>query len=234
MAHQQITEGTIERYIRREMGAEDRREFEEHLLDCSECFEEVQLLERFVAGVRHIGRIESRPQAVAHREWRWLAPALAAVLTAVLVVAGVWIGTLRRSLSAEIRARQAAMQAAEVRPVPDTSAELIAGNLPVAVLNATRAAGREAVLSVPVGAREVALWMDVELGGGDRRFALAISADTGREVATIAGLTRNTEGAVAVMLPAAKLPAGRYTIRLSSEAPSRLLAQYNLKITAQQ
>jgi hypothetical protein len=50
-------------------------------------------------------------------------------------------------------------------------------------------------------------------------------------VETVAGLTRNSQDAIEVILPAAKLRSGRYTVRVSSETPARLLAQYALRIT---
>jgi hypothetical protein len=239
--HKQVWEETIERYIRRELGEEERRNFEEHLLDCTECFEEVQVQERFAAGVRHSGQIGLLTGAAPGRGYRWLAPAFAAALAASVIVGAVWIWTLQRSLNESMHARDVlARQIAEARPSPEPapppvfSGPLIASNLPIAVLNANRAAGGETVLAVPAASQEIALWMDVEPNGRYRTLAVAVdSGETGQAVATIAGLTRNSEGAVAVVLPAAKLPAGRYTIRLSSEAPPRLLAQYNLRIAIQ-
>ncbi len=56
-ADHHISEETIERYVRRELAEEERRSFEEHLLDCRECFEEVQTMERFVAGVINAPRL---------------------------------------------------------------------------------------------------------------------------------------------------------------------------------
>ena len=232
--HNHISEAeTIERYVRRELGEEERRDFEEHLLDCAECFEEVQLMERFVAGVRHSARKGMLNEPVPDRGLRWLAPVLAAALAAVLLLGVVWIGTLRRSLNESVHARDVLVsQLAQAKLAPAEQAEIQAGNLPIAVLQSNRSAEGESVLAVPSGAREVALWMDVEPGGRYRTFAVALSTPEGLAVETVAGLSRNSQGAVAVILPAAKLTLGRYTVRLSSETPPRLLAQYTLRITA--
>ena len=232
-AHHLVSEETIERYIRRELPAEERRIFEEHLLDCAECFDQIQLMERFVAGVRDAARAGRLLEIAPRRGMCWLVPALAVSLAVVLIGAGVWVATLRRSLEESEAARGALVrQLAQASVTTAQPVELAAGNLPIAVLNANRAAGSGSVLPVPPSAREIALWMDVEPGDRYRTFSVALLDETERVVETVQGLTRNSEGAVAVILPAAKLPVGRYMARLSSENPSRLLAQYNLRITA--
>jgi Putative zinc-finger len=231
--HNQISEETIERYVRHELADDERRIFEEHLLECPECFEEVQLMERFVAGVRHAGRTGLLTEPASDRRMPWLMPALAAGLAAVLIAAGAWIATLHRSLNESLQARDAlANQLAQARLAPVQPVEMATGNLPIAVLKADRAAGGESILQMPAATRAVALWMDVEPGSRYRTFALSVLAEAGTTIETLTGLTRNSDGAVAVILPAAKLPAGRYTVQLSSEAPPRLLAQYNLRIAS--
>jgi anti-sigma factor RsiW len=221
--HHPIPEETIERYIRRELADEERLSFEEHLLECPECFEETQLMERFVAGVRHSARAGVLGVAQTDRRQRALIVALAASLAVVLIGGGVWIYSLQRSLSIL------------ARPLPQvpSQAEVIAGNLPIAVLHADRAAGGESILRVPSSTREIALWLDVEAGGRYNTFSVTLLDEGQGTVETVAGLTRNSEGAIAVVLPASKFPEGRYKVRLSSEAPARLLAQYNLRIDPQ-
>jgi hypothetical protein len=232
-AHNQISEETIERYVRHELADDERRTFEEHLLECPDCFEEVQLMERFVAGVRHAGRTGLLAQTAVERGMPWLTPALAAGLAAVLIAGGAWVATLRHALNESVQARDAlANQLAQARLTPVQPAEIEAGNLPIAVLKADRAAGAESILQTPASAREIALWMEVEPGSRYQTFGLSVLAKEGATVETLTGLTRNSDGAVAVILPAAKLPVGRYTVRLSSEAPARLLAQYNLRIAS--
>ncbi len=234
-AHKQIAEeGTIERYVRRELGDEERRTFEEHLLDCAECFQEVQIMESFIAGVRHSARTGTLREPAPDRGLRWLAPLLATALALVVILGAMWIGTLRQRLQEADGARDALVhQVAEAKLAAAQPAELTAGNLPIAVLQANRAAGVESVLPVPRGARAAAFWMDVEPGGRYRTFGVAVSAEGGQVIEAVGGLTRNSQGAVAVVLPAAKLPAGRYTVRLSSEAPPRLLAQYTVRVSTE-
>jgi len=228
-----MTEETIERYVRRELPDEDRLDIEEHLLDCPKCFEEVQLMERFVAGVRNAARRGSLSQTAPDRNYRWLAVGLAATLAAVLIGGGLIVKGLRTSVDELTRARDGlSRQMAQVKQ-PAAAPVLIAGNLPIALLKADRAAQNQTVLKVPASAREFALWMDVEPAGRYPTFTVALLDGSGRAVESISGVTRNGEGALSVILPSARVPAGDYTVRLWSEAPAHLLAQYNLRIAAQ-
>jgi Putative zinc-finger len=231
-ADHHISEETIERYVRRELAEEERRCFEEHLLDCAECFEEVQTVERFVAGVRSAARTGSLAAAATPHRMRWLPVALAAALAAVLIGGGWSVRTLHRSLDESLAARDSlARQLAQAKLAPALPAEIAAANLPIAVLNANRAAGGAYILKVPVSAREIALWMEVEPDGRRQTFDLDVWDKAGSEIENVPGLMRNGEGAVAVLLPATKMPAGRYTVKLASQG--QLLAQYTLEIAAQ-
>jgi putative zinc finger protein len=226
-ADHHISEGTIERYVRRELAEEERRSFEEHLLDCPECFEEVQTVERFVAGVRDAARSGSLAPSAADR-MRWLPLSLAAGLAVVLIGGGWKVYTLERSLDESLAARDTLnRQLSEAKPAP----EIAAANLPIAVLNATRAAGTTYILKVPVSVREIAVWMEVEPDGRHETFDLNVSDEAGRAIESVPGLARNGEGAVAVVLPATKMPVGRYILKLASDG--QLLAQYTLEIAAQ-
>src|SRR5579863_935676 len=228
MTHDEISEGTIERYVRRELAEEERRSFEEHLLDCPECFEEVQIMERFVAGVRNAARTGSLAPAATPHRMSWLSLALAASLAAALIGGGIWVMVLRHSLRESVEARVTLAQAMAAAERPT---EIRAGNLPIAVLRADRAAGSASVLRVPASAREIALWMEVEPDGRYKTFDVDVLDAAGRSLETVPGLMRNSEGALAVILPAAKMPVGRYTVKLASAG--RLRAQYNLQIAAQ-
>jgi putative zinc finger protein len=231
MTHNQISEGTIERYVRRELAEEERRSFEEHLLDCPECFEEVQIMERFVAGVRNAARTGSLASAISQDRTPWLAVALAAGLAVALIGGGWWVRSLERSVDESLAARDGlARQLAQAMAAAEHPLEIRAGNLPIAVLRADRAAGSATLLRVPPSAREIALWMDVEPGHRYPSFSVTLQGEGSRSSETLRGLTRNGDGAISIVLPASKLPTGRYTVQLSSEQPVRLLAQYNLQI----
>ena len=99
---------TIERYVRHELPADERLAFQEHYFACDECFEQVQMTARFVAGVRDAARdgvlAAERPErarSVASlfdygRIFQWATPALAVSLLVALAVIGWWAWSLRR------------------------------------------------------------------------------------------------------------------------------------------
>ena len=68
----------IERYVRNQLSAEERRAFEEHFFGCEECFEKLQATERFTAGIRDAcsrGLLEESPSTEVGpaRTWRgWI------------------------------------------------------------------------------------------------------------------------------------------------------------------
>lgn len=219
---------TFERFVRNDLPAQERRTVEEHLIECPECFERVQEMERFVAGVRH-----SAAEGLLDRKtvaWRpWLVPAFAGL---VVLASGVWIWNLTRSLNEIQKQRDALsqqLQSANARAVERPAPELLAGNLPLVILQASRAQ-TEQVLRLDPMAQELALW--IEVAPGNRSYAVEVSDSGDRPVQQIGGLRPNRYSAVAVVLPAQKLPQGHYVVRLFGEDPRQLLGQYSLGIAA--
>ena len=80
----------IERYVRRELSDAERQVFEEHILDCADCFEQVQEMERFAAGMRH--HFANSPADPRGARWFW--PSLAAGLAAGAWTAGALWGAM--------------------------------------------------------------------------------------------------------------------------------------------
>ena len=121
MNHQELARNeTIERYVRHELPADERLAFQEHYFACDECFEQVQMTARFVAGVRdasRTGRLTAHHQpepartvgAWFNQGWafRWAVPALAASLLIAVALIGWWALSLQR------QNQQLAQQAAE-------------------------------------------------------------------------------------------------------------------------
>ena len=58
LKHEEIEQrGMVEAYVRRKLAPEDCAAFEEHYFQCGQCFDEVQLVGKFVArGVKHAAR----------------------------------------------------------------------------------------------------------------------------------------------------------------------------------
>jgi len=87
----------IERYLRGELSADERRAFQDHFFSCDECVEQMQTMHRFIAGVRFAAESGSlRPVEVprsgteAKSPWvGWLRPAFAFASIAVLALSAI-------------------------------------------------------------------------------------------------------------------------------------------------
>ena len=246
MMHKDIEEQEIiERYVRNQLAAEERRAFEEHYFGCEECFERLQDTERFIAGVRDAGSrglLEGSlsADAPAVRRWSaWMIPALAASSCAAvaLAVAVAWtfffqIPRLRRQLdqtSADLTTQREAIVALQKQVVSAAQAET---NVPLVMLEATRdaqAPPNDLVLSPD--AKHLTLWIELP-SSTSRTFRLEIAAADSSHVQTLDDLKRNAYGALVVSLPAELLQSGIYAVRLSRQEPSpvTLVAEYRLRI----
>jgi hypothetical protein len=244
MMHPQIEdEEIIERYVRNQLAEAERKAFEEHFFGCDDCFEKLQVAERFVAGVR-----DAASRGLLAREvedtsrgssWRgWLVPAFGVSVCAALVLATFsgWLyfsqmPKLREQLgrSAEdLRAQQTARAALERQIASSIQSEL---NLPLVMLQATRdvqTAPNE--VSIPSGAKHLVLWVEVPAGKSNS-FRLQVDTADNRTIETLDNLQRNSYGALAVGLPVEALQPGDYRIKLTAEPPpASLLAEYRLRI----
>ncbi len=245
MMHQQIEdEEIIERYVRNQLGAEERKAFEEHYFTCEECFDKLEATEQFIAGVRDAGSrgLLAGEAGGRARRWiwsGWLVPSFAASACAAVVLAAFsgWLyfsemPRMRQQLSqsaAELRAQREARATLERQIASSIQAE---GNLPLVMLQATRdvqAAPNE--VSVPPGAKHLVLWVEVPAGKSNR-FRLELDTADNRPVETVDNLQRNTYGAVAVSLPVEALQPGDYRVRLTSQEPppASPVGEYRLKI----
>ena len=90
MDHQEIDECQIpERYLQRKLAAEETERFEEHLLECPECLERLELAERFQVALRDVVAEDAAREATRAGllaalarlgRWRGLGFVIAAVL----------------------------------------------------------------------------------------------------------------------------------------------------------
>lgn len=245
MMHPQIEdEEIIERYVRNQLAEEERKAFEEHFFGCDDCFEKLQVTERFLAGVRDAarrgmlaGEVEGSTRGSS---WsRRLVPAFGVSACAALVLAALsgWLyfyqmPKMREQLSQsaeDVRIQQEARAALERQIASSIQAE---PNLPLVMLQATRdvqAAPNE--VTVPPGAKHLVLWVEVTPGRSNQ-FRLRVDTADNRPVETLNNLQRNAYGALAVSLPVEALQPGDYRITLSSQEPppASLLGEYRLRI----
>jgi anti-sigma factor RsiW len=246
MMHKDIEDQEIiERYVRNQLSPEERRAFEDHFFGCEECFEKLQITERFIAGLDDAGNrglldSSSPAEAPPARAWgSWTLTALAASSCAAVVLAIVtgWtlfsqIPRLRQQLnqaSANVNAQHETIAALQRQIASAAHAE---ANVPLVMLQATRgteSSVNEAVL--PTGAGHLVLWVEAPA----RKFSsfrLQVETEDHHAVATLDHLERNSYGALAASLPAEQLQPGEFRIMLSGEEPppASLLAEYKLRI----
>ena len=245
MTHPQIEdEEVIERYVRNQLAPEVRQAFEEHYFACDECFEKLQVTERFIAGIRdaaRVGRLGSRVAGVPHaKSWAaWMLPAFAASACAAVLFAGIsaWMLFVQVPRARRQAARASAAEQAERVAEAALKAQLARDNqpeadLPLVMLEATRdvqAPPNE--ISLPLGAQHLVLW--VEMGSARYSgFRLEVRAQDNRLIEAIGHLHRNSYGALAASVPTPRLQAGEYRITLQSEEPppGTLIGEYRLRI----
>lgn len=242
MTHDQIERGELaELYVRGRLNDADRAAFEEHYFGCDACFEEVQRLEQFIAGVREMD-LESIPEpapvpapVIAMPVWRQpvFYGAMAACL-AMGVLTGWALLVDRARLTQEVadarrvsgeaatRLQMAERELAMRRAAAAAPAPSLAASLPLLMLEATRADEAPSI-QVPPGSTTLALWLEPSPAADTTRYRLEVLHGND-VVVTIPALRRNSYGALAVSVPAEKLTAGTYRARLYVEQPKPVLA----------
>lgn len=227
----------VERYVRELLGSDARRAFEEHVLDCDTCFERLQDMQRFVSGVRYAARAGLLDASAQGAGWWWrMAPAFALAASVILVAASAaWIWNQRASMDALTRqqqtlveqlasARGEMMLTARKTPPPQ------AGQLPLAILDASRSAAGANEVTIPASADRFALWIQVDPEPDPQPADVQIFDSQARLVAALSGLHENRYGALAIALPAASFPAGIYRVRVF-RAGHVLTREYLVKIS---
>jgi hypothetical protein len=243
LKHEDIDErGMVEAYVRRKLAPEDSAAFEEHYFQCGKCFDDVQLVEKFVAGVEHAARIGLLGLEAEPRPERWWRPAFACAAAAGVVLASVLTFVvfvrqparetrLRQQIEqmlSQARASQARIAELERLAALDAGAE---ANVPVVILTASRSADSANQVQLGSESRRALLWIDVPAEPSEARFGVTITASGTRLSKSIHGLKRNPSGALAASLPAADLPAGAYNVRLFNEkSPGQPIAEYRLTV----
>jgi hypothetical protein len=238
MMHSEIEKAeTVERYIRNQLTEAERQAFEEHFLGCDECFEKLQTAERLAAGMRDAaerGLIETQPQAVNPG---WFAWAFAATACIALVLAGLagWAyfgqmprlrSELRQSAAQLEKEQQFRMQTEKVLQTEQAEA-----NVPLVMLEASRAREEAASLVLKPDDKQLVLW--IEPGQSRYRdFRLDVFSSENHLVTSVDHLALGRYGALAASLPTKQLPAGDFRITLTGQnpPPAALAGEYRLEI----
>ena len=234
----------VEAYVRRKLAPEDCAAFEEHYFQCGKCFDEVELVEKFVAGVKDAARtglLDPEPEHRLERRSWWMPAFACAAASAVAFASVLAFVVVVRQPAREARLQQELQQALSQARLSqariaelDQRAALDAGpeaNVPVVILTASRSADAPNQVRLGSESRRALLWIDVPAEPPGTRFGLTLSTADGRFAKTIHDLERNSSGALAASLPAADLPAGAYNVRLFHEkSPGQTIAEYRLNV----
>jgi hypothetical protein len=206
------TRELAEAYVGGHLAPAESDAFEEHFFACTECWDDVQTLQKFRDGVRHIavnGTMETASP------WKW---AFAAAAVALIALAS-W------TMLVQIPRLEAQLAAVRNVPAPVIIAQA-QPNLPLLMLEASRADTATA-LTVPSAAPRFAIWLDAPLSArGPFRLDI-LSGDSSIE--SLTALEPNSHGALTAAVPSEKLPPGKYTARLFG-ANGALAGEYKFEI----
>ena len=237
MLHSRIeSEEFVERYVRNQLPPAECQAFEEHFFECDECFEKLQAAERFAAGMRdaaHRALLEARAEATVGAGW--LSWALPATVCVALILAGfaAWaffeqIPKLRSDLR---QARVETELRSQGAPAPVNPTELAEANVPLVMLQSTRAAEEATGVVLKPEDQRLVLW--VEPGPSRYRdFRLELYSSSNQLLIAIDHLKRGPYEGLAATVPADRLPPGQYRIRLTGQDPPTvsLVGEYQLRI----
>jgi hypothetical protein len=236
MTHPEIEQREIfEGYLRGRLSPAEREAFEDHYFGCDQCFAQVKEAGIFAAGMRDAvasGSLEEKPRRI----W-WAYPGFGFAATAATVCLAAWLGwfelpRLRSELAAQREQTSRQMQRNSELTQQLAMARPTAGNLPLLILDATRAA-EAPPWKLPQDARQLALWAEVGPSAQFAAYRLDVVDSKDQLRDSIAGLVKNSYGAVAAVIPSDRLSAQSYRVRLYGLGGdrARLVAEYGLTIT---
>lgn len=230
------------RYLRRELSDEEERQFEEHIVDCARCLDELDALEGLRHGLRaaaagtvvrsgssgaRVAAVDQRPAAWWRRPAAW-ATLAATVAVAVTIPLAVSLARQRDSwrsaavnqarLADEARQAAAALSARVDRAEQALRAVAPSSNpstaaVPVFALSVARDAQTPASrFSIPGSASLVVLTVDLD-GGDAARFRATLTS-AGAPVWSADGLIPSSPNDLGLAIPADVVPDGEYVLRL--------------------
>jgi hypothetical protein len=238
MLHSQIErEEFVERYVGDRLTAEERQAFEEHFFACDECFEKLQATERFAVGMRDAaerGRLLAPLQETNPRWFGWALPATASI---ALVMAGLlgwaYFGQMPR-LRSELRQTVAQLkneEQAQARAEQAVPVEQAEANVPLVMLEASRADEQPPIVTLNRNDNRLILW--IEPGPSRYRdYRLEVFSSDNKLVTSVDHLEPGRYGALATSLPTKQLPGRDFRITLTGQdpPPPALAGEYHLEI----
>lgn len=257
MTHQEAQlNDTIERYVRHQLSAEERRAFQQHYFQCQECFEQTQTMAQFIAGIQQASRKGLLAES-AERPWwaKLFKPAMVLATSAALLLA-IWFG--RSLFNANLPAKENLATAQSPTPEPTkTSAtpiveenrkpqqqdllaqnrptpipELAPGKAPFVTLDSERDASNATnQLTIPVNAANAILRVEIEANSPYSGFQFQIFDSAKRLVTTISGKA-NAKGTVSANVPAQLLQSGKYVVKCFGQRHGQFepIGEYRLQV----
>jgi hypothetical protein len=254
MNHEHIDDDVRSRYVTRRLSADEERAFEEHLLDCGECQEDVQREMDLRDGLRQLAPSERALPSV--RAGRTFGVALLAAAAAVLLAVSATLAFMLRSTSSELRATRAAAGELERRAASaDSSAAALAARLAAAERIAAAGKGASAAIVFLASARgasgDSATINRVTIVGDIRSLVFSIELDqpargaeftasaadaAGSEIWRGGPFRAYSQDALAVTVDAAVLHDGEYVLTLERRAQDGRLStvRHRLRVVRQQ
>jgi hypothetical protein len=256
MNHEHIDAADVRsRYVTRRLSSDEERAFEEHLVDCAECQDDVEREIDLRDGLRQLPPPRSEPRSV--REQRALGVSLLAAAAAVLLVVSATLAITLRSTSSELRAARAAASELERRAASaDSSAAALSARLAAAerlgaaaeksaataivFLTSVRGAsgGRDAINRVTIAGGITSLVFSIELDQPARgaEFTASVADAAGSEIWRGGPFRAYAPDALAVSVDAAPLHDGEYVLTLERRAQDGRLSSvtHRLRVTRQE
>ncbi len=224
-----------EEYATGRLPAEQRVEFESHLIGCPECMDRVESAERMQAGFQELERRQPVVASAPLRRLagpRWGTRLVWAVAAAAAVAVAVWSGAQQTRSVEQALARERDTLARTEAELARTRAELerarrppeasppgpakATGRIPVLALMTRRGSELPSVVLPPAG-QPVAVWVERELPLRFERYRVTVRSERGADLFQDA-VAPATRDALLVGLDASLLPPGLYTLSLEGEA----------------
>ncbi|MEO8027122.1 MAG: zf-HC2 domain-containing protein [Bryobacteraceae bacterium] len=243
MTHEEIQRREIaELYVRGRLDDAERAAFEDHYFACDECFEQTEILQKFVDGVTEAAVSGKLPRPARTQSFGWFRPAFFAACAASLVLAvttGWFLLVERPRLESAIAHERS--ETDSLRERVDAERKEVAGlagrflgpepNLPLVMLTADRAAGTNTV-TLSTKSSHLALWIEPPPAPASATYLVSVLDASGATVERMDGVIRNSYGALACALPAAKLRQADYRVQLfiHRDARTELVGEYRLDV----
>ena len=261
MTHQEIEkQEIIERYVRHQLAPDERRAFQEHYFACSACFDEVQLMTQFIAGVRQAARQGVLAERASAAPWwrAWFIPTYgfaAASLLLVVLFGWFWFKQSKAPKS-EIAYQPTATPQAVASPAaslklieqPDLLAQnrtpietpdkngrdrsdRIEGRLPMVLLDSARGASVNQ-LTLPANATRAILRIETDPASEYTGYQFQIFDNSRRLIVTATSGKASRRGAVSASLSASPLQNGKYLVKCFGlkDGQRELVGEYDLSV----